>query len=111
MSGGEKALTAVSLIFAVFQFKPSPFCILDEVDAPLDEANVTRYNEGIRAMTHSSQFILITHIKRTMQSVDVLYGVTMQEPGVSKLVSVKVNENAATRSAQQSTAPPAAAVA
>jgi chromosome segregation protein len=92
MSGGEKALTAVSLIFAIFQFKPSPFCILDEVDAPLDEANVARYNEGIRSMTDRSQFILITHIKRTMQSVDVLYGVTMQEPGVSKLVSVRVNE-------------------
>ncbi len=98
MSGGEKALTAVSLIFAIFQFKPSPFCILDEVDAPLDEANVARYNEAIRGMTDRSQFILITHIKRTMQSVDVLYGVTMQEPGVSRLVSVKVNENATMRS-------------
>ena len=97
MSGGEKALTAVSLIFAIFQFKPSPFCILDEVDAPLDEANVTRYNEAIRGMTDRSQFILITHIKRTMQSVDVLYGVTMQEPGVSRLVSVKVNEAAQLR--------------
>jgi chromosome segregation protein len=94
MSGGEKALTAVSLIFAIFQFKPSPFCILDEVDAPLDEANVARYNEAIRSMTSHSQFILITHIKRTMQSVDVLYGVTMQEPGVSKLVSVRVNDSA-----------------
>ena len=97
MSGGEKALTAVSLIFAIFQFKPSPFCILDEVDAPLDEANVSRYNEAIRTMTDRSQFILITHIKRTMQSVDVLYGVTMQEPGVSKLVSVRVNEAAQLR--------------
>ena len=95
MSGGEKALTAVSLIFAIFQIKPSPFCILDEVDAPLDEANVARYNEMIRAMTDRSQFILITHIKRTMQMVDVLYGVTMQEMGVSRLVSVKINESAA----------------
>jgi chromosome segregation protein len=91
MSGGEKALTAVSLIFAIFQFKPSPFCILDEVDAPLDEANVARYNELVRSMTDSSQFILITHVKRTMQSADVLYGVTMQESGVSRLVSVKMN--------------------
>ena len=92
MSGGEKALTAVSLIFAIFQIKPSPFCILDEVDAPLDEANVTRYNELVRSMTDRSQFILITHIKRTMQEVDVLYGVTMPESGVSKMVSVRVNE-------------------
>jgi len=92
MSGGEKALTAVSLIFAIFQIKPSPFCILDEVDAPLDEANVARYNETIRSMTDRSQFILITHIKRTMQMVDVLFGVTMQESGVSRLVSVKLNK-------------------
>jgi chromosome segregation protein len=112
MSGGEKALTAVSLIFAIFQFKPSPFCILDEVDAPLDEANVARYNEAIRSMTDNSQFILITHIKKTMQSVDVLYGVTMQEPGVSKLVSVRVNETSERRKAKQAaTAEPAAAVA
>jgi chromosome segregation protein len=94
MSGGEKALTAVSLIFAIFQIKPSPFCILDEVDAPLDEANVARYNETVRSMTDRSQFILITHIKRTMQMVDVLYGVTMPEAGVSKIVSVKMNEGA-----------------
>ncbi len=102
MSGGEKALTAVSLIFAIFQHRPSPFCVLDEVDAPLDEANVTRYNEAIRSMTANSQFILITHIRKTMQSVDVLYGVTMGEPGVSRLVSVKVNDEAKSRSEQLS---------
>lgn len=98
MSGGEKALTAVSLIFAIFQHRPSPFCILDEVDAPLDEANVARYNDAIRSMTANSQFILITHVRKTMQSVDVLYGVTMGEPGVSRLVSVKVNDAAKARS-------------
>jgi chromosome segregation protein len=100
MSGGEKALTAVSLIFAIFQIKPSPFCILDEVDAPLDEANVARYNECVRSMTDRSQFILITHVKRTMQLVDVLYGVTMPEAGVSKIVSVKINETQSQRSGQ-----------
>ncbi|MDB5215074.1 MAG: Chromosome partition protein smc, partial [Myxococcaceae bacterium] len=94
MSGGEKALTAVSLIFAIFQIKPSPFCILDEVDAPLVEANVGRYCDIIREMTDRSQFILITHIKKTMQMVDILHGVTMGEPGVSRLVSVKVSETA-----------------
>jgi chromosome segregation protein len=98
MSGGEKALTAVSLIFAIMQHRPAPFCILDEVDAPLDEANVNRYNEMVRAMTSHSQFIMITHIKSTMQSVDVLYGVTMGEPGVSRIVSVRVNEGAVSRS-------------
>jgi chromosome segregation protein len=108
MSGGEKALTAVSLIFAIFQIKPSPFCILDEVDAPLDEANVARYNEMVRSMTDRSQFILITHVKRTMQLVDVLYGVTMPEPGVSKIVSVKINE---AQAQTQKTAAPQIAVA
>lgn len=90
MSGGEKALTAVALIFAIFQYKPSPFCLLDEVDAPLDEANIGRFAEAIRQMTDRSQFIVITHSKRTMEFTDVLYGVTMEQPGVSKLVSVEL---------------------
>jgi chromosome segregation protein len=90
LSGGEKALTAVSLIFAIFLIKPTPFCLLDEVDAPLDEANVGRYNEMVRDMSAVSQFILITHNKRTMELPDRLYGVTMEEPGISKIVPVDV---------------------
>ncbi len=92
LSGGEKALTAVALLFAIFLSKPSPFCLLDEVDAPLDDANVDRYNESLRLMTDRSQFIVITHNKRTMEIADHLYGVTMQEPGVSKLVSVNLSK-------------------
>ncbi|PIP94994.1 MAG: chromosome segregation protein SMC [Bdellovibrio sp. CG12_big_fil_rev_8_21_14_0_65_39_13] len=91
MSGGEKALTAVSLIFSIFLVKPSPFCLLDEVDAPLDDANVGRFNELLREMSKESQFILITHNKKTMELNDTLYGVTMQEPGVSKAVSVQLH--------------------
>ncbi|WP_303721406.1 chromosome segregation protein SMC [Malonomonas rubra] len=92
LSGGEKALTAVALIFSLFLIKPTPFCVLDEVDAPLDDANIDRFAEMVREMTEQSQFIIITHSKRTMSIVDTMYGVTMQEPGVSKLVSVRINE-------------------
>lgn len=91
MSGGEKALTAVSLIFSIFLVRPSPFCLLDEVDAPLDDANVGRFNELLREMSQDSQFILITHNKKTMELNDTLYGITMQEPGVSKAVSVQLH--------------------
>lgn len=91
MSGGEKAMTAVSLIFSIFLVKPAPFCLLDEVDAPLDDANVGRFNELLREMSAESQFILITHNKKTMELNDTLYGVTMQEPGVSKAVSVQLH--------------------
>jgi chromosome segregation protein len=91
LSGGEKALTAVSLLFGIFLNKPTPFCVLDEVDAPLDDANIDRFNDLVREMSQTSQFILITHNKRTMQSAQVLYGITMAEPGVSRVVSVRMN--------------------
>ncbi len=90
LSGGEKALTAVSLIFAIFMVKPSPFCILDEVDAPLDDANIGKFNALLREMAAKSQFIVITHNKKTMELNDSLYGVTMEEPGVSKMVSIEM---------------------
>lgn len=92
LSGGEKALTAVALIFSLFLIKPTPFCILDEVDAPLDDANIDRFADIVQEMTSQSQFIVITHSKRTMRIVDTMYGVTMQEPGISKLVSVRIND-------------------
>ncbi len=91
LSGGEKALTAISLMFGLFKYKPSPFCLLDEIDAPLDDANVGRFVDMLRSMQDQTQFILITHHRRTMEIADRLYGVTMEEPGVSKLISVQMN--------------------
>jgi chromosome segregation protein len=91
LSGGEKALTAIALMFGLFQYKPSPFCLLDEIDAPLDDANIGRFVEMLRSMQHHTQFILITHNRKTMEIADRLYGVTMEEPGVSKLISVRLN--------------------
>jgi chromosome segregation protein len=88
LSGGEKTLTATALLFAIYLIKPAPFCILDEVDAPLDDANVGKFTQMIKKFSENSQFIIVTHNKQTMSSVDVIYGVTMQEPGVSKLVPV-----------------------
>jgi len=94
LSGGEKALTAIALLVGIFQYAPSPFCILDEVDAPLDEANIARFTELVKEMSVQTQFVLITHSKKTMSIAPVLYGVTMQEPGVSKLVSVRFGAQA-----------------
>jgi chromosome segregation protein len=95
LSGGEKALTALALLVGIFQFQPSPFCILDEVDAPLDEANIGRFTALVQEMSGQTQFVIITHSKKTMSISPVMYGVTMQEPGVSKLVSVRFCEEPA----------------
>jgi len=91
LSGGEKALAALALLIALFRYKPSPFCVLDEVDAPLDDANVDRFANMVRDMSSTTQFIVITHSKRTMETAGTLYGVTMEEPGISKIVSVRLN--------------------
>jgi chromosome segregation protein len=91
LSGGEKALTAMALMFAIFKYKPSPFCLLDEIDAPLDDANIGRFVEMLRGMQDHTQFVLVTHNRKTMEIADRLYGVTMEEPGVSKLISVKLH--------------------
>jgi chromosome segregation protein len=91
LSGGEKALTAIALMFAIFEYKPSPFCLLDEIDAPLDDANIGRFVELLRGMIDRTQFIIITHSRKTMEIANRLYGVTMEEPGVSKLISLQMN--------------------
>jgi len=91
LSGGEKALAAVALLMAIFRYQPSPFCVMDEVDAPLDESNVARLNRLLVEMSEHTQFVVITHSKRTMEAAQALYGVTMQEPGISRLVSVRFN--------------------
>ncbi len=99
LSGGEKALAALALLMAIFRYQPSPFCVLDEVDAPLDEANISRLMRLLREMSVGTQFIIITHSKKTMESAQAMYGVTMQEPGVSRLVSVKFDSQAAVAAA------------
>jgi len=91
LSGGEKALTAMALLFAMFRYRPSPFCLLDEIDAPLDDANIGRFLEMLRGMLDRTQFIVVSHSRKTMEMADRLYGVTMEEPGVSKLISLKLN--------------------
>ncbi|MCU7492281.1 MAG: chromosome segregation protein SMC [Bacteroidota bacterium] len=93
LSGGEKTLTATALLFSIYLVKPSPFCILDEVDAPLDDANVDRFTRIIKEFSKSTQFIIVTHNKRTMEAAETMYGVTIQEEGISKLVSVRFNED------------------
>jgi len=91
LSGGEKALTAIALMFAIFRYKPSPFCLLDEIDAPLDDANIGRFVELLRGMLDRTQFIIITHSRKTMEIANRLYGITMEEPGVSKLISIQLH--------------------
>jgi chromosome segregation protein len=96
LSGGEKSLTALALLMAAFRFRPSPFCVLDEVDAALDEANLYRFRQLLDHMSDQTQFIIITHSKTTMEVAETLYGVTMAEPGVSRLVSVRMPDQKAT---------------
>jgi chromosome segregation protein len=105
LSGGEKALTALALLVGIFKYAPSPFCVLDEVDAPLDETNVGRLAEMIKGMSAETQFLLVTHSKRMMTAADLIYGVTMQEPGVSKLVSVRLSGDEATLNRTRDRAP------
>ena len=93
LSGGEKTLTATALLFAIYLVKPSPFCIMDEVDAPLDDANIDRFTKLLKDFSGNTQFIIVTHNKRTMEAEENMYGVTIQEEGISKLVGVQFNED------------------
>jgi chromosome segregation protein len=93
LSGGEKALTAIGLIFAFLRVKPVPFCVFDEIEATLDEANLTRFSNYLQRFAGQTQFILVSHRKKTMEQADILYGVTMEEAGVSKLISVRLRDN------------------
>lgn len=93
LSGGEKALTAIGLIFAFLRVKPVPFCVFDEIEAALDEANLTRFSHYLQRFAGQTQFILVSHRKKTMEQADILYGVTMEEAGVSKLISVRLRDN------------------
>jgi len=95
LSGGEKTLTATALLFAIYLVKPSPFCIMDEVDAPLDDANIDRFTKLLHDFSDNTQFIIVTHNKRTMDAAETMYGVTMQEEGISKLVGVRFTEDIA----------------
>jgi chromosome segregation protein len=90
MSGGEKALSAIALLFAIFRYQPSPFCLLDEVDAPLDDSNIGRFMRLLREYAKQTQFIIVTHNKLSMETAHLLYGVTMEEPGVSKVMSLSL---------------------
>jgi chromosome segregation protein len=101
LSGGERCLTALSLLFAVYLVKPSPFCMLDEADAPLDDANIARFVTMLREFSRNTQFLVITHNKLTMETANHLYGVTMMEPGVSNIVSVSFHDVAETQSDQE----------
>jgi len=101
LSGGEKTMTAIALLFAIYLVKPSPFCILDEVDAPLDDANIDRFLQIIRRFAQDTQFIVVTHNKRTMAAADALYGVTQEEDGISKIVSVRLKKDAFTQAKQE----------
>jgi chromosome segregation protein len=92
LSGGEKALAAIALMFAIFKYKPSPFCVLDEIDAPLDDANIGRFVELLRRFSGRAQFLVVTHQKRTIEAADILYGVTMGTEGVSQVVSKRLAE-------------------